>query len=67
MNLVQKPRDPDLLLRRVRDARGLLPVPQGFLPDLNPLWDLSGKARLDEVVVNQPFLRNARSPAVWRV
>jgi len=65
MKLVEQARNPDLLLRRVRDTRSLFSVPERFLPDLDALRDPRSQARLDEVVVNQDFFRDGVSPASW--
>ncbi len=58
VDLVQDAGDPDLLLRRVRDPGRLLAVPQSLLPDPDALRDPRGQARLDEIVVDQVFLRD---------
>jgi len=67
VDLVEQPRDLQFFLRRVRDARRLLAVAEGLLPDLNPFRDPRCEARLDEVIVDQAFLRDEGSPASWPV
>src|SRR2546426_24070 len=67
VDLVQDAGDPHLLLRRVRDPGRLFAVPQGLLPDPDPLRDPRRQARLDEVVVDQAFLRDAAPPLFARV
>jgi len=65
VDLIQEPRDLDLLLRRVRDTRRLLPVAQGFLPDADAPGDAAREARFNEVIVDEAFLRDGRSPNVF--
>jgi len=62
VDLIEEPRDLDLLLRRVRDTRGLLSVPQGLLPNADPLGDPAREARFNQVIVDEAFLRDGRSP-----
>lgn len=63
MNLVEQPRNLQFFLWRVCDARRLLSVAEGLLPNLDPLWDSRREARFDEVIVDQAFLRDEGSPA----
>src|SRR3989442_13253464 len=67
VDLVQDAGDPDLLLRRVRDPGRLFAAPQGRRPDPDSLRDPRRQARLDEVVVDQAFLRDAAPPLFARV
>ena len=62
VDLVEESGDLDLLLRAVGDARRLLAIAEGLLPDLDFLGQVTGEAFLDQVVVDQAFLRDGRSP-----
>src|SRR5947208_14227846 len=62
VDLIEEPRDLNLLLRRVRHTRRLLSVPQGLLPNADPLGDPARNARFNQVIVDEVFLRDGCSP-----
>jgi hypothetical protein len=62
VDLVEELCNLDLLLRSVRDAGRLLAVAERLLPDPDVLGQVTGEAFLDQVVANQAFLRDGRSP-----
>jgi len=62
VDLVEESGDLDLLLRAVGDARSLLAIAEGLLPDLDFLGQVTGEALLDQVIVDQAFLRDGGSP-----
>ena len=63
VNLIQEGRNPQFLLGRIRDPGRLLAVPQRLLPDPDAFRDEGREAGFDEVVVDQRFFWNLRSPA----
>src|SRR5205814_7301197 len=62
VDLVEESGDLDLLLRAVGDAGSLLAIAEGLLPDLDFLGQVTGEALLDQVIVDQAFLRDGGSP-----
>ena len=62
VDLIEEPCDLDLLLGRVCDTWSLFSVSQGLLPNAHPLGDPAREARFNQVVVDEAFLRDGRSP-----